>query len=115
MKQLSIRCFAFVLVLGFTSLQAQQGRPIDPDAVFKTHVVHLGPVARGQAATPAAVQPATSATFSGVKPLLFFTFTRAPLSARNSTTESSPAKAAAPSVVTDIGKYLNRHWGTRKK
>ncbi len=65
MKQLSIRCFAFVLVLGFTSLQAQQGRPIDPDAVFKTHVVHLGPVARGQAATPAAVQPATSATFSG--------------------------------------------------
>jgi hypothetical protein len=56
MKQLSIRCFAFVLVLGFTSLHAQQGRPIDPDAVFKTHVVHLGPVARGQAATPAAVQ-----------------------------------------------------------
>jgi hypothetical protein len=28
---------------------------------------------------------------------------------------TSPAKAAASSVVTDIGKYLNRHWGTRKK
>src|SRR5713226_2002266 len=65
MKQLIIRCFVLVLVLGFTSLHAQQGRPIDPDAVFKTHVVHLGPVARGHVATPAAVKPATSATFSG--------------------------------------------------